>query len=62
MKVCEKCGVEFGGKDGENRCEACEACDGRRKGAARQRRERESIMRDLGLIRVRGAMGGTYWE
>ena len=26
------------------------------------RKIREEIMRDLGLVKVRGAMGGTYWE
>lgn len=26
------------------------------------RRIREQIMRDMGLIKVRGALGGTYWE
>jgi hypothetical protein len=27
-----------------------------------RRRERDQAMRDLGLIKVRGALGGTYWE
>jgi len=31
-----------------------------RKNAAR--RERDQIRRDLGLTRVRGALGGVYWE
>lgn len=26
------------------------------------RKEREGALRDCGLIKVRGAMGGTYWE
>lgn len=26
------------------------------------RRERDQAMRDLGLQRVRGSLGGTYWE
>jgi hypothetical protein len=26
------------------------------------RRERDQAMRDLGLVRVRGALGGVYWE
>jgi len=26
------------------------------------RREKDSIMRDMGLTKVRGALGGTYWE
>jgi hypothetical protein len=28
----------------------------------RTRRERDQAMRDLGLRKVRGALGGTYWE
>jgi hypothetical protein len=26
------------------------------------KREREEVLRDLGLTKVRGALGGTYWE
>ena len=26
------------------------------------RRDREQLMRDMGLVKVRGALGGTYWE
>jgi len=28
----------------------------------RLRREREQALRDLGLKKVKGALGGTYWE
>jgi len=61
MKVCELCGVEIDTKDGENRCRKC---DGKhsRKGAKRQRHEIDSVMRDLGMTKVRGTLGGTYWE
>ena len=34
----------------------------KRERANRQRRERNQAMRDLGLVRVRGNLGGTYWE
>lgn len=27
-----------------------------------RRQARDSAMRDCGLVKVRGAMGGTYWE
>ena len=27
-----------------------------------RRRERDQAMRDLGMVRVRGALGGVYWE
>ena len=26
------------------------------------RRDRDDVMRSCGLVRVRGAMGGVYWE
>ena len=28
----------------------------------RNRRARDQAMRDLGLVKVRGNLGGTYWE
>jgi hypothetical protein len=38
----------------------------RKRGAAilarRARKEREQAMKDLGLVKVRGNLGGTYWE
>ena len=61
MKVCEKCGDEIATKDGENKCIPCER-GRKRKAAAVARRERDQIMADLGLVKVRGAMGGVYWE
>ena len=61
MKVCEKCGDEIATKDGENQCDACER-GRKRKARAAARRERDEIMADLGLVKVRGAMGGVYWE
>lgn len=30
--------------------------------AAKSRAEREQLMRDCGLTKVRGNLGGTYWE
>lgn len=65
MKVCNTCGIEIDTKDGENRCQQCEeqAASGKRSTKVkRHRREIDSVMRDLGLVKVRGAMGGTYWE
>lgn len=32
-----------------------------RRNSAR-RREREEVMKGLGLVKVRGNLGGTYWE
>lgn len=34
----------------------------RRDRASANKRERESIMRSCGLVKVRGALGGVYWE
>jgi len=62
MKVCETCGEEIATRDGENQCEECErkARVSKRRKAARQ--ERDAVMRSLGLVKVKGAMGGIYWE
>jgi hypothetical protein len=39
-------------------------CQAKAKRAARNkaRRDRDQVMRDLGLVKVRGNLGGTYWE
>lgn len=65
MKVCEKCGIEIGTKDGENLCKDCDTLPfspPMRKLCAKQRREQAGIMQSLGMVKVRGALGGTYWE
>ena len=65
MKFCESCGDEIATKDGENLCDGCDqaAANGqRRTRATAMRRERESLLRSCGLVKVRGALGGTYWE
>lgn len=65
MKCCTNCGVEIGTRDGENLCADCDAAEarGKRRARARARRnEREATLRSLGLTKVRGALGGTYWE
>lgn len=67
MKVCEICGEEIDGtRDGENRCQACEEAEAQSKNdrAAKnkKRRERDQVLRDCGLVKVRGALGGVYWE
>ena len=63
MKVCERCGVEIATRDGENMCPKCDEGK-RRKNAKRRaaRKAREAVMRSLGLVKVKGALGGTYWE
>jgi len=62
MKVCEICGEEVGTKDGDNVCSSCESKQLQKASRRRQRREREEVLRDIGLVKVRGALGGTYWE
>src|SRR3990172_3184691 len=48
-------------RDGENLCEACEQAETKsalaRERRNHNRRERERAMRDLGLVKVRGACG-----
>lgn len=61
MKLCERCGDEIDTKDGENRCSKC---DGRRgsKKSKTQRQMVHDVMTSLGLVKVKGALGGTYYE
>jgi uncharacterized Zn finger protein (UPF0148 family) len=62
MKVCEICGNEISTRDGENRCSRCENKSKRNARARRRRREIQEAMESLGLKKVRGSMGGTYYE
>ena len=66
MKACEDCGTEIYTTDGDNTCTACDEREREttKKKARRkaQRRARDQIMRDMGLVKVRGALGGTYYE
>lgn len=67
MKFCDVCGEEIGTRDGENTCCSCEDLqDAKRKAAlkkrAANRREKEAMLRSCGLVKVRGALGGVYWE
>lgn len=63
MKVCEICGEEIGTLDGDNSCFSCDDAGKKKKAARRKaRRDRDDALRSLGLVKVKGAMGGTYWE
>jgi hypothetical protein len=63
MKVCAGCGVEISTRDGDNKCEACEHAGPKQKKQARRKRAQiDDVMASLGLTKVRGAMGGTYYE
>jgi len=66
MKVCGNCGIEIGTLDGDNLCASCDNAESvaelKRKRRNARRRERDAVMRSLGLTKVRGALGGVYWE
>lgn len=61
MKVCEKCGNEISTPDGVNRCKSCESGKKKKKNAL-SRKDIDQVMRDCGMVKVKGAMGGTYYE
>lgn len=60
MKVCSKCSSEISTRDGDNTCPNCKK--GKTRNTRRSRREIDDVMASLGLVRVKGAMGGTYYE
>lgn len=68
MKVCKRCGVEIASLDGDNYCHSCKDTKTNKViGVNRQRVKanrlaRESALESCGLVKVRGALGGTYWE
>jgi hypothetical protein len=64
MKVCEKCGEEIDTRDGDNMCQDCEegTKKAKRDKARLSRKAREEALRSCGLVKVRGALGGTFWE
>ena len=53
LAMCEEC------RDGS--CNTCKAFKKRQRANA-NRKARDAAMRSLGLVKVRGALGGTYWE
>jgi len=65
---CRHCGNDleaiqvprFGAKLQHVSSAAGEEC--KRKQRNKARRQRDQIRRDCGLVRVRGALGGVYWE
>lgn len=62
MKVCEVCEAEIYTLDGENRCPACEKSAKQRARRRANAAARRDLMESCGLVRVRGALGGTYYE
>jgi hypothetical protein len=51
-------------EDRKNHVASCDACQSRRKTkrATRRRQDRDEAYRSSGLVKVRGALGGIYWE
>lgn len=62
MKVCEICGDEIYTKDGENRCKECEKTERISRKKKTRRIRKDKILESFGLTKVRGALGGIYWE
>ena len=63
MKVCEICHCEIDGKDGvDNRCPEHENTVRVAKKARRRRSIIAEVMADHGMTKVRGNLGGTYYE
>lgn len=61
FKVCA-CGAGFEGRANTTLCPDCRGKANRAR-ARENRRARDSIMRDLGLVKVRGCVSGRiYWE
>ncbi len=63
MKVCNGCGDEIDTPDGVNHCDNCDKPTPKKRQQARRRRSiMDEVADELGLKKVRGAMGGTYYE
>jgi rRNA maturation endonuclease Nob1 len=71
IKKCLNCKKEFetdADNDGQDVCSvSCGRAyvireSAKRARARENRKARESAYRDCGMIKVRGALGGTYWE
>ena len=65
MKVCQYCGDEIATPDGVNDCRECRrAKKGKRhfRKVKADKSAREAALESVGLVKVKGALGGTYWE
>jgi len=56
--LCHECGSHWT----EEREAEYQRIRAKREKANARRRARNQALRDLGLVRVRGALGGVYWE
>lgn len=65
MKVCNQCGDEIYTKEGVNTCKNCmKPCKNKTEADKRRsrRRELDAAMASVGMTRVKGALGGVYYE
>jgi len=64
MKVCARCGIQIPPIISENTCVRCNehVKELKRKAINRARKAREQALRDVGMKKVRGTLGGIYWE
>ena len=62
MKVCPTCNNEIDTTDKDNKRAACDSGKRPPKKKRRTRKQMDDLMASLGMTRVRGAMGGTYYE
>mgnify|MGYP003660777493 CR=1 FL=1 len=60
MKACNVCGEECCTKEGVNRCVKCKQSTA--KARSENKKRLETALTSLGLTKVKGALGGTYWE
>lgn len=60
MKVCGRCGEEISTRDGVNSCPSCKIKSKEQRKA--NKKAMDDVMSSLGLVKVRGSMGGTYYE
>ena len=63
MKLCKICGREISTRGGINECNSCHNSTNTKRAVLKQeRKEQDSLLEDIGLVKVKGAMGGIYWE
>ena len=63
MKVCKTCGKEIDTPDGINECPICENANNTiRHQRKLLSKDIEEVYNTLGLTKVKGDLGGVYWE
>jgi hypothetical protein len=57
---CKECGSLIDSRDGE-KCDWCKAAAGADVRGKTQK-VMDEVIKSLGLVKVKGNLGGTYWE